>query len=81
MYVMNLKMNLDENDTIFSVDRVSFQKMLFLYNAVNDGWTIRKKNESYIFKKDHEGKKEIFLDTYLTNFMKNNLDISKLLIK
>ena len=77
-FANGLVMN-DEN--MFSVDRVSFQKMLFLYNAVNDGWTVKKNNDSYIFKKNHEGKKEVFLDTYLTNFMRNNLDISKLLVE
>jgi hypothetical protein len=76
---MNLK--IDKKEDMLSIDRICFQKMLFLYNAINDGWTIKKKNESYIFQKDHEGKKEVFLDTYLTTFMTNNLDISKLLSK
>ena len=62
------------------IDNIKFQKMMFLYNALNDGWTVKKKNGSYIFKKDHEGKKEVFLDTYLTTFMKDNLDIRNLLI-
>jgi len=65
---------------IIKVDNIKFQKMLFLYNAVNEGWSIKKKNESYIFTKNHEGKKEIFLDSYLVSFMKSNLDMNKLLI-
>jgi hypothetical protein len=63
----------------FAIDNIKFQKMLFLYNAINDGWSIKRKKDSYIFKKYHEGKKEVFLDTYLNTFMKNNLDIAKLL--
>lgn len=54
--------------------------MMFLFNAVDDGWTIKKKDDSYIFKKNHEGKKEVFLETYLNTFMKDNLDIKKLLV-
>ena len=80
---MELSFNIkDENGKEIDVpiDNIKFQKMMFLYNALNDGWTVKKKNGSYIFKKNHEGKKEVFLDTYLTTFMKDNLDIRNLLI-
>jgi hypothetical protein len=53
--------------------------MLFLFNALNDGWSVKKRKESYIFTKNHEGKKEIFQDSYLISFMKDNLDMTKLL--
>ena len=80
---MEISINMkDENGKEIGVqiDNIKFQKMMFLYNALNDGWTVKKKNGSYIFKKNHEGKKEVFLDTYLTTFMKDNLDIQKLLV-
>jgi len=63
----------------FEIDNIKFQKMVLLFNALNEGWTIKKREDSYIFTKHHEGKKEVLLDSYLTKFMKNNLDISKLL--
>jgi hypothetical protein len=53
--------------------------MVLLYNAMEDGWTIQKKQESYIFSKKHEGKKEVLLDSYITQFLQSNMDISKLL--
>jgi hypothetical protein len=62
-----------------SVDHVTFQKMLLLYNAIEDGWSLKKRNDAYIFTKNHEGKKEVFLDSYLTRFVKENFDIQKLL--
>ena len=52
--------------------------MLLLYNALEEGWSIKKKKDSFIFSKKHEGKKEIFLDSYLVQFMNSNLDMSKL---
>jgi hypothetical protein len=61
------------------IDNIKFQKMLFLFNAINDGWSIKKRKDSYIFTKNHEGKKEIFLDSYLLSFMKGNFDMNKLL--
>jgi len=61
------------------VDNLKFQKMLFLFNAINDGWSIKKRKDSYIFTKNHEGKKEILLDSYLLSFVKGNFDINKVL--
>ena len=63
----------------FSIENTKFQKMMFLYNAINDGWSIKKRKESYIFSKNHEGKKEVFLDSYLQTFLLSNLDMNKLL--
>ena len=61
------------------LDPLVVQKMTFLYNALENGWTIKKKNNLYIFKKNHEGKKEVYLDDYLKRFMKENFNIKNLL--
>jgi hypothetical protein len=60
------------------IDNIKFQKMLFLFNAINDGWSIKKRKDSYIFTKNHEGKKEILLDSYLLSFVKGNFDMNKI---
>lgn len=73
---MDININLDNNN--ISIDIHKFKKMLFIYNAVEDGWKINKNNNSYIFTKSHEGKKEIFNETYLTNFIKQNLNLKLL---
>ena len=52
--------------------------MMFIFNAINDGWTIKKRDGSYIFSKNHENKKEVFTDSYLGTFLKSNLDMNKL---
>jgi len=69
----------DENAVPLQMNPAQFQKMAFLYNALQDGWTIKKQDNSYIFRKKHEGKQEVFLDTYLNTFVKSNLDICSLL--
>jgi hypothetical protein len=61
------------------IENIKFQKMLFLFNAINDGWSIKKRQDSYIFTKNHEGKKEVLLDSYLLSFMKGNFDVNKIL--
>lgn len=68
-----------ENEQSLEIDKIKFQKMIFLFNALDNGWSIKKRKDSYIFTKNHEGKKEIFDESYLSIFMKDNFDINKLL--
>jgi hypothetical protein len=79
---MDININLDfvtdlENNNI-KVDIITFQKMLFLYNSIERGWSVKKMNNSYILTKNHEGKKEIFEESYLQKFMKTTLDVNKI---
>tara|TARA_B100001540_G_scaffold278078_1_gene265993 strand:- start:54 stop:275 length:222 start_codon:yes stop_codon:yes gene_type:complete len=57
---------------------LTIQKMALIYNALEDGWTVKKKENKYIFIKSHRGKKEVYLDDYLKKFMTENLDINKI---
>ena len=80
---MDLKINIDslrnlDNENL-KIDNIKFQKMVLLFNAIEEGWEIRKKNESYIFTKKHEGKKEVFEEMYLQKFMKSNFDIKNVI--
>ena len=56
------------------VSNITLQKMYFLYNALNDGWEIKMKNNKYHFKKKHQDEKEIYLDSYLADFIKKNMN-------
>ena len=67
-----------ENNNI-KIDHIIFRKMNLIYNALDEGWSIKKKENSYIFTKKHENKKEVLEDTYLLKFLKTNLDINRLL--
>ena len=60
------------------LDAIMLHKMLFLYNTLENGWEIKKNKEKYIFTKSHEGKKEVYLDNYLRQFLEKNLNINKL---
>ena len=57
------------------INKKEFHKMIFIMNALNQGWKIEKNEESYIFTKKHEGKKEVFKSDYLEKFIGSNLDI------
>jgi hypothetical protein len=80
---MDIKINLDslkdlEKDNI-KVDAIKFQKMLLLFNSIDNGWSVKKKGETYVFTKPHENKKEVLEDSYITKFMKTNLDLNKII--
>ena len=76
---IDIKITNNEKQLELEVDKIKFQKMVFLYNALDNGWSIKKRNDSYIFTKNHEQKKEIFDENYLSTFMKENFNINNLL--
>lgn len=61
------------------VEAKIFQRMLFINNALEKGWSVKKTNDTYIFSKKHENKKEVFQSDYLERFIESNCDISMLL--
>lgn len=60
------------------MDVIKLHKMAFIYNALENGWKVKKNNDLYVFSKNHEGKKEVFLDSYLKKFVTSNLNINNL---
>jgi len=67
---MNLQFEL--NDVNLNIDRQKVHKMIFLFNVLENGWSIKKKNKEYIFSKNHEGKREVYNEDYLEKFIKEN---------
>ena len=77
--IINNSDYISNKDLVETLDNNILNKMVFLYNAVNDGWKIEKKNGLYVFRKKHDNKEEIYSDAYLENFITDNLRFSKLL--
>ena len=44
---MDVSINIDTN----AIDYITLQKMKFLYNALETGWTVAKKEDKYVFNK------------------------------
>ena len=52
-------------------------KMLFIFNALNQGWTVRMTSvNNYVFTKNRD-ERELNLDELPKNFLLNNLNINK----
>jgi hypothetical protein len=82
---MNIDINIgdlrDNKINNIEYNTKTLKQMIFIYNALENGWKISKKNEHYIFTKRHMNKKEVFKNTYLANFIEENTDIKKIISK
>ena len=64
-----------------SIDTITFQKMNFIMNAIETGWTVKKSDDNYIFTKKHEGKREVFMADYLEKFIDKNMRLDDRTVK
>lgn len=62
------------------IDPVLYQKMLFVYRALEDGWSVRKlRSGKFVFKKPtSQCQREIYLEDYLRRFICYNLCMNHL---
>lgn len=61
-----------------SPDVIHFQKMLFVFNAIISGWTVKMVDDNtFEFKKDRENQ-EVNLDDYLKTFVIQNLSVDNI---
>ena len=58
-----------------TIDYKNIQKMVFIFNALNDGWTVRKiDTDKFELLKDNEKiKKEIILEDCIKKYIKYSI--------
>ena len=58
------------------MDITTVHKMKFIYNAIQDGWIVKKIDENNIefLKKNNDISSRYVLDDYLKEFINNNLN-------
>jgi hypothetical protein len=58
-----------------NIEYNDIQKMIFIFNALNDGWSVKKLDtDKYEFIKDNEKlKKEVILEECIKKFIKYNI--------
>ncbi len=73
--IHTLKMLIDKGKLDINIEQKNdIYLMIFLTNTLENGWSIRKKNDNYVFRKKHEKQTEIYSDEYLVNFLKSNMN-------
>ena len=60
-----------------NLEKPLLRKLMFLSNALDKGWSIKKDKESYVFTKKHENRREVFKENYLENFLVSNFSNKK----
>ena len=70
---MNINIDIPSEPNL-KLDFIKIQKMSFIYNAIESGWNVKKLDDKYIFSKKHEGKKEIYLESYIHKFIESNIN-------
>jgi hypothetical protein len=82
---MNYENNKIEEKIYFNLENKNLkinyqnlQKMAFIYNALENGWEIKKNKDKYIFVKKHNGKKEYIHESYLNRFIEQNFNMENL---
>ena len=65
-----------------SLMQKEIQKMIFVYNSILSGWTVKKlENNKFEFTKninDENQRQEILLEDYIKNFIRYNLNINNI---
>lgn len=65
---------MDRNETS---DMVHIKKMAFIWNALENGWSVKKIDDKFIFTKKHENRKEVLKDDYLLDFLETNFALDQ----
>lgn len=76
--IQNIITELKIPNKIVEIDSKQFQKMVFLMNAIDDGWSVKKTENRYIFSKKHENKKEVYDKTYLEKFILTSQELQSI---
>ena len=53
-------------------DPKSLAKLMFISNALNKGWAVRKRGDKYVFRKKHNGDVSVFSKTFVEDFVREN---------
>lgn len=72
---------MSEKNIIINIDNLEYNEkqlkiMIFITNAIEKGWCVKKKDDQFIFTKKHDGKREVFDQNYLENFIQSNFDMN-----
>lgn len=52
-----------------SLNNKDFSKIIFIFNAIEDGWTVKKKGDKYFFSKQKSKEKRVYNDKFLEEFV------------
>lgn len=66
---------LKETPCIASYDTHTCAQMMFVFNAIQNGWSVRKEKDQFVFSKHHRESREVLDRGYLDTFLAANVDV------
>lgn len=51
------------------INKKDLSKILFIFNAIEDGWNVKKRDNSYIFSKQKCKEKQVLSEDFLNKFL------------
>tara|TARA_X000000368_G_scaffold64865_1_gene46267 strand:+ start:2838 stop:3047 length:210 start_codon:yes stop_codon:yes gene_type:complete len=66
-----------EKEGQLSKEYIYNKKLKFIFNAIEDGWTVKKHDGNYIFSKKHDNEPAIFSESYLNEFVIKYISVNK----
>lgn len=55
-------------------EKIKYYKMLIIFNAIQDGWTVKKCNGIYKFHKRNEDRDEMLQESHIDTFLRESVD-------
>jgi len=54
---------------LLHTDNRTSARMQFVDTALDNGWSVRKRKDKYVFRKKHNGHTKVFEESFLTEFV------------
>ena len=70
---MNIQLKINNVD--LNVDAKQLHKMIFIYNALENEWKLKKIGNKYFCSKRHKGDKHVYQAGYLKEFLLDNFTL------
>ncbi len=51
-------------------------KLQFIHRALVNGWSVRKKEDTYVFRRKHNGETRVFQKSFAHSFVRENSDVN-----
>lgn len=74
-------MNCKIDNIEFNITEKKMKQMIFIFNAIENGWVVKKQGERFFFNKKHEGRSEIYNDAFIDTFINKNADLTQFIHK
>ena len=71
--ILFINVNMYNKESFKNISTKEDQIIVFIFNTLQKGWTIKKKKDYYIFKKKNDGNNIYYKKQFLNDFIFDNL--------